>query len=475
MRSTTRRGIAVSAGLVSLALFGASVSAHADTVELTPGSAAATADVLGLNIPYGGANLGIGFGTANASYFEQNAKASAISVDPGFLRLSSIVGTCNSGFPIKLPEPTRADTNASGGKPQSNTRNGSTSGFGARTETAAVSTGSYALGELTSVSGGLADLVKGTGGLARTEVRLNQKERSRTSHAIADSGTITLLGGLVQIRGMRWEITQKAVGADSRSHTVTNEHSFTIGSAMLGGQKLATGSPEQMAKAVELINKTTGRFGLRLRLPALVRNGATGLELTPMTIAIGGDTLYGPALYPLLAGPQRTSVINLFNKITNPLVFDAATCKELFGAFEPYPQLNAGWNSIGVIAPIVLSAAAASINGGAELDVEIGGVRSTFDDTYYPPRVSTQRPSLPLPVVETIVTPGSKTTRSAPQIVAIESVRTTSSCRSTSAAGRASCWKGLAPLAAVLAAGVCAALIATDEVVRRRRTAREAA
>ena len=212
----------------------------------------------------------------------------------------------------------------------------------------------------------------------------------------------------------------------------------------------------------------------------MVPNGPYGVAYTPLTLALGGHTAYGKVLYPFLAGTNDYSVVSLFLNITQPTIFDPAHCEQLGGVFKVDKRLNFTWNYLGATTPVLLSAFAAAINGGAEVDLELGGVLTTVDDTYYPPRTA---PACPVPrrvapVVEAEPTPVAPAPRSspapsaAPAPVVTARVRTTTSqCDTTSPVGRPGCWKGAAPMAAGLAGAVTLGLLITDEIWRRRRLA----
>jgi hypothetical protein len=232
-----------------------------------------------------------------------------------------------------------------------------------------------------------------------------------------------------------------------------------------------------------LINKATAPLGLQVRLPRVTPDGTQGLGYSPMTIAVGGATSYGKVLYPFIAGTSGVSVVNLFNKLAEPTIFDPTNCAELGGLLKSSPQLNTLWNSVGLYTPILVSAFAAAINGGAELDVDFGGSRTTIDDTYFPPRALPPAPvpsgslALPSAIGESSSpvggsgpsTGGSVGMARPPTILRTLSDRGQVTCRTTSPVGSPGCWKGAAPVAAGLAGALTLGLLGTDEVWRRRR------
>ncbi|HWW54595.1 MAG TPA: hypothetical protein VNY84_12540, partial [Acidimicrobiales bacterium] len=470
-------GAALATGLLAFAVL---APAHADEQTFTAGSGAGSADVFGLNIPYGGANIGFGLGESTANYFENNAAASAQSIDPAFLALSSILKVCGQSFPIALPNPTTADTNQSGGKPDMHNRSSAGGGASAANESAKAYPNADGIGDTTGAAFAFGGLVQMAGGSARSEARLQSAQRTRTASTDVTVSSVSLLDGLVQLAGMRWHLQEVVSGADSRSHTVTKSATFSIAAVKLAGLTLPTATADQLRSTIGLINNTTRPLGLQIRLPQVTSSGTKGFIFSPMTIALGGATSYGKVLYPLIAGTSGLSLVNIFNKLAEPTVFDPTNCRELGGLLKTSPQLNTLWNTVGLYTPIIVSAFAAAINGGAEVDVDIGGSRTSVDDTYFPPR---SLPPLAGPT-GSIVFPsavGTTATGTAPTAVPVEAsppsstvVTTITSagriaCRTTSPVGSPGCWKGAGPVAAGLAGAVTLGLLGTDELWRRRR------
>ena len=466
---TRRRARLVGVLLVAPALLLAAslAPAHAQT-ELTRGSAAATATVAGLNIPYSGANIGIDVGVSNSSFFEGTAKASAIALEPGALRITSIIKACDADFALPIPPATSADTNAAGGKATSAHKE---LGPGLGTEDASAEPGSRSQGKAVGGAFGIPGVVEVAGGEALTSTALDAGAQARTLRSEVRTGTVSLLGGLVEIEGLRWVVEQRAVGADSRTIKAQDATSFSVGSIRLGGVALPSATPADIEASLASINQVTGPMGLQLRMPRVIPNGAHDLELTPLAVALGGDTAAGPYLYPLIAGGGGTSLVDLFNSLTQPLVFDPASCNSLLGLVRLNPEANQILNTLGIYAPVILSAFAAALNGGAEMNLNVGGVRTLYDAAYYAPRtIPTFALGTTIPGPPGLPTAGSVTPGRAavPQVGAPERISTT--CRSTSPVGRPGCWKGRASLAATVAAVVVLGLFATDELGRRRRT-----
>lgn len=469
-RASTAGRLVRGAVLLAVAglLVGASLAPAGAQVELTRGSAAATATVAGINIPYGGANISIDAGVANASYFEGTAKASAILLEPNALRITNVIKSCDADFALPLPEATTADTNAAGGKATTAHKE---AGPGVGVEDAAAEPGSKGRSTVTGAGFGIPGVVEVSGGTALTSTALDQPGQARTMRAEVRTDALSLLGGLIELEGLRWVVQQQANGADDRSIQGKDDTTFSVGAIRIGGVPLPTATPADLATAFASINAITGASGLNLRMPKVIPNGAQGLEYTPLQIAIGGETA-AAFLYPLIAGGGGTSLVDLFNSLTQPLIFEPSTCNSLLGVFKASPEANQLLNTLGVYAPIILSAFAASLNGGAELDLNVGGARTVYDATWFPPRSIPTIDRSPTPTAAAVdPIPGSVTPGRPPTALG-GAARVSTSCRSTSPVGRPGCWKGRGPLAATAAAVVTLGLFATDEAVRRRRQAR---
>jgi hypothetical protein len=464
-RRSRALGAAVAACLVAFAV---RAPARAET-ELVAGTAAATATVAEINIPYGGANIGTVAGLSNASYFEGSAKASSVTFEPSFLRLAAVFKFCGGGFPVTLPPPTEANTNDAGG-PVAHHKEGAP---GLGVEDAAAEPGSHGHSTVTTGVIGLPGVVEGSGGAAQTDARLDPGAQARTTRAEVRMGELSLAGGLVKLSGLRWTSSLSAVGADHRSIQEDQTSGFELGSMTLAGLPLPTGTTDALASSVASVNQVLAPMGIQLRLPEVKPFGERGVQVTPLTIALGGDPVYGPALFSLLGGPDNTSLVSLYNTITQPTLIEPATCNSLFGLLKLAPETNTLVNTLGTLAPIVLSAVAAAVNGGAEVDVNVGGTRSSYDATYFEARgVAPTPPAASAPAAPSGGGQPAAIAPSGATELAGSPTKVSTSCATTSPVGRPGCWKGSGPIAATLAAAVTVGLFATDELGRRRRRAR---
>lgn len=459
----------LSAAIVATLLVTVAVRSPARAqVELTPGSGGATATVAGLNIPYGGANLGIDVGQSNASFFELTAKASAVTLEPAIIRIANVLKACGGDFTFPIPDPTLADTNAAGGRAATGHKD---LGAGVGVEDASAAPGSRSASSVTAGQFGIPGLLDLSGGVAKTSTELDQAGQARSVRAEVRTGTLSLVGGLVEIEGMRWLVAQRAVGPDSRTLEVTEDTSFSIGAVRLAGLPLPVATAKDLETTIASLNQMLQPMGLQLRLPRLVPNGANGREYTPFQVALGGDTAAAP-LYPLISGGGGTSLVDIYNAVTQPAIVDPVGCNSLAGLLKASPEVNQVFTTIGIYAPVILSAFAAALGGGAELNINVGGARTTFDASYYAARIqpAALSPTSSPPTGSRVGAVPPAVTPSTSEVALGTPEKVSTTCRSTSPVGRPGCWKGLGPIAATLAAVVALGLFVTDETLRRRRS-----
>jgi hypothetical protein len=245
----------------------------------------------------------------------------------------------------------------------------------------------------------------------------------------------------------------------------------------------------QLPAAIDRVNALLAPLGLQIRLPAVSTNPAAGSHtVSPLTIAMGGKSwLLAPVFATLLNNPQVRSIIQtvLHN------FFDAQHCKELGGALDAIsPDVNTTWNTFGSSAPLLIAVATAALGGTGEVQLNVGGVTTTIDDTYYPPpgfapaalgepspgaTGTAATPGTPgattgaAPGATPVGPPAAAPTASADQAPAMQ--RTAVHCQSTSPAGRPGCWLGRGFTGALAAGVFTLGVLVVDEAFRRRKTA----
>jgi hypothetical protein len=449
-----------------------------------------------LGIPYNGADLGLTIGEAGGQYQDSTARASSQTLNPGILTLISNLRVCNRTTlpPSVLPKPLEADTDASGGQPVSRSTSGQ---VGSQSVSAAPN--ADGTGEGTGLGFGIPGLVEVSNGKVHAEARWDPARQVRTVTSTVDLGTLSLLKALplggVQLGGLRWVLQQVVAGADSRSSNRTVTSLFTVGSAKAFGLALPVPAADKAQQLFDRINALSAPFGLQPHAPKLVPDGEFGLSFTPLTVSLGGKTLFGPILAPLLGG----ATVNQIERALSPGIFDTRSCNELFGLLNRAPQFNAVWNGLGAAAPIVIGALAAAVDGQAGVDISLGNARVSIDDTYYPFNPGSYGGPVTNPggtpvssggasgggtgtVGGIAGTPGAAGPATgavalAGPVRAPTSGTTTFAkagrvhCETTSPVGWPGCWRGNAPMAAGVAGVLTLGLLAADEVFRRRRLA----
>jgi hypothetical protein len=496
LRSLRHRRIAVRVAAALVAVGLVAYAALAPTVRaadqpFTAGQGIAAAYALHIGEAWNGADVGVTLGVVGGQYQNSTAKASSQTLDPGILALISNVRYCNHPSPLPLPAALEANTDDSNGQPISKSTSSGRSGPAVGSQSVKVRPNADGSGDGAALDFDFPGLIAIKGGIQHAEAKVDPVHQVRTVTSEVSVGSLTLLGSLpmggIQLGGLRWFLQEVVTGADNRTDTRSVISSFSINTAKVFGVALPVANPNQAQGVLTMVNTAAKPFGLQLRLPKLEPDGQFGLAYSPLTVAIGGKTLYGPVVAPLLGGATITQV----ERALQPGVFDTASCNELAGLLKPYPAVNALWNSLGSAAPLVIGAVAAGIDGQGELDIDLGKVRTSVDDTYYAP------PSYPMPnygapaggtgwVPGTPGSPGSAgaLAANAPSGgVALGQRNPAGStgatlanaghihCETTSPVGWPGCWKGAAPIAAGVAGVVTLSLLAADEVFRRRRLA----
>jgi hypothetical protein len=167
----------------------------------------------------------------------------------------------------------------------------------------------------------------------------------REAIAITEIGEITAGGGIVELRGLRWEAVHRSGDEDAE------EGSFSIGSATIGGTPVPTDDP---TAALAEINAALNPLGLTFRPPSHhVDQTSRGSISTvdPLEIALIPSDGRSAIVDPVLGGlqPVRTE---LFNQLI---------------------EQDCGNATYVTVLDIVLN----STGSGGEVGIQLGGVRAT--------------------------------------------------------------------------------------------------
>ncbi|HWE70354.1 MAG TPA: hypothetical protein VG205_08315, partial [Acidimicrobiales bacterium] len=253
--------------------------ASADSATFFPGTSTATASALALVPSTGGLGYTITLSTANAEYEQDLAKATSQTLNLGVIGTVITTASCNKPPAVpasSLPQPVALESNA---KPPNQTLtvagtfNGT--GGGAGIEQASVtptpSANAITRGGDFNVAGAI-DM----SGLDTTATAQVVGGNTRDVSSSADVGQISLLGGLVVLKGLHWEASKQSGAA------TTSAASFSMGSVVVAGVALPTPNPSQLAMVIGIVNTALAPTGFRINLPVVSEianahdgNGAT--------------------------------------------------------------------------------------------------------------------------------------------------------------------------------------------------------
>jgi hypothetical protein len=216
----------------------------------------------------GGLSLEAGFATSTVELVGQAARGESATMTAG--AASFFLG--QAGAPPLIPEPTRADSIGSADSERSvaapagefvRVGHERVHAEPGRSE-AVTRLGDLTFGAVASAAGG-----SSTAGV--------DEEGARSSSAVGELRLGGSGGPEVRLSGLLWE-------AQQRKGTPAGA-AFSIGSATIGGQPLAVGSPEQVGSLIDSLNAVLVPQGLRLEPPA-VTTGIDGGRVGPLRIEL---------------------------------------------------------------------------------------------------------------------------------------------------------------------------------------------
>jgi hypothetical protein len=190
------------------------------------------------------------------------------------------------------------------------------------------------------ISGGRTDA---TSGVAKAGVR--------EARAISEIADVNLLGGLVRLKGLRWEAVQ-TTGA-----TTSNSGSFTLGSIAVAGTNIPL--PTDPLAQLSALKDVLTALGITITAP--VSHFDQGIMFVePMTIGIVPSTLRDTLVQTILGGIQdvREQLVALLTEL------GCNGSADVLG--------NNGKTAI-----TVLDLALGAVSGAGRLTLELGGVTAT--------------------------------------------------------------------------------------------------
>ena len=191
------------------------------------------------------------------------------------------------------------------------------------------------------------------------------KGETREARATAEIGLLSIAGGAVELRGLRWVSTQQTGDAKSV------KGAFTIEGATIGGTPLefpAGGS--ELEAIVEPINTALAPIGLSVSLP-VVENRSGQATVSPLSIDIKNSPAGRQFIAPILEAlrPVREPVADAF--------IDLA--KSLVEANPDIPDAS--------VAILLTDLTLGILSGSSQLHMEFGGVSAftegqTFENPF---------------------------------------------------------------------------------------------
>jgi hypothetical protein len=447
-------------------------SARADTAPIDPGSAIASASVLGAVPIVGNTNLSLTVGDATASYQESEARSSSQTIDLGGIGVI-LANTPFCGSPVlpsnEQPPPLTDDT--VGGTPAATNH---MDGAGAEAVTAAPSPES-ASATTTPVGQAVPGLLNVSGSSTSAVDFVSGNEREAMASSTVQ---LNIANGLVDLHGLQWSAQQHSGAVAVSSGT------FSVGSLSISSVALPVATPAELAGAVSAANKVLSTLGLTLILPRVKTDAGTGaVTVTPLQVTVGRSALSDAVISPLISHMSALeSEVNGQTASGN----DCSNIKVLEGNLA---------NPTETVANVALG----TFSNGGGFDLNFGGVNA---DTLPPPAFANPFSEGGLAGIADSVLPGtlgassaipsSPTAGSFPTSIGAAAPTTTPTtgaghstmaapgspvsathCETTSPSGHPGCWSGAAALVGGIAVAAGAVLFLAD-FRKSRRSRRQA-
>jgi hypothetical protein len=457
MRRRRLSGVVLAtAGAVVLAMVEPAVSVSAGNAapkRIEPGTAAATASVLGISPSVSGLQLSATIGHSTAAFQHTETQAKSGTLDLGSLGL--VLATSEFCGRSQLPAESQPHPLTADSQDGEQHKTSGQKGFGQEAVDVDPDPAS-ATATTTTIDQELPGVVS-VRGRSRAAVRyIDGRLQVATSEVTED---LTLLGGVVRLEGMRWT-AKRTSGVSTIRKT-----DFTFGRVFINGIPLE--SPDSApGPTLAAINTALAPAGLSVLEPERSTNAHTGaIAIGPFTVRFSGSKIERALFKPVADGV--VTLENLVKSLGSP----GDDCSQ-------YRQLlfNLG-NSGGTLVHVALAIA----QGAGKLDLQFGGVAAAaqdpssyanpFDDGgLLPPAVRppVKPPAGAHPQTRTEA-PGAATTDSGPVAAPPVVAAAAQHCISTSPARSHGCWHGLATVASVGALAVGIALLIADVAVTRRR------
>jgi hypothetical protein len=339
---------------ICISQIGGSVGANADS-SFYAGTASVLAQAITFGPVTGGLSAEFNLAQTVADFELNDGQAEAQTLNAGAIGLSLTSPPC-PGNPAAipkqdLPQPVTIETTSgptSGTLTLTQSQSATTGGAGV--EQAEVSTKPSATSTATLASINLPGILQVSGATSTGTVDILNGD-TRSAIATADVAAISLLGGLIELKGLHWDSTQQSGALN------TSVGTFSIGSLTIAGTSVPVATPSELGTALTLINTVLEPTGLTFALPQTTIQSDGTVVVTPLSVGIVtspiGQQTIGATLGP--TEPVRNEVDNI-----------------ILG-------LNCKYGSELSIADIVIAALA----GGGSFYVSFGGTNAVTNGTEY--------------------------------------------------------------------------------------------
>jgi hypothetical protein len=444
-------------------------TAVADAPPTEPGSAFASAVVLGLNPQYGGLSLVVRSTQSTASYTAAQAVASSQALNLGYLG-GLLNGPPNACLPSTSGASATAAVNA---LVASSAMGASSSTADEGVETVSANPSPESASATTSLSplaipGLLTITAHSTSHVAYASGQSQEADASTVM-------TVGLLDGLITLNGLTWTANQE-MGTSSAANAT-----FTMTSITVAGKTTTLASAAQLTSAIAAANKLLHVAGLTITLPTLSTDSVTGtITMSSLQLEVAGTAIANTVLGAL--NGTETTVEQDIGKL---LAAGSSACLKLAEGFVGDGELVAGIVE-GILA------------GGGVVDLDLGGASADTQvaPNFVNPLGSASGPSgntsssLPsagsTPTFGGSFASGSSTITSptgaagtppaaptTPSAAPVAQGSVSFHCETSSPSGHPGCWPGAATVGAAVLLGVGAALFVADIVRSRRRLSRQ--
>ena len=385
-RSKCSRRVGV-LGITLLALALGWLPAHAADTPFVSGSGSAVGTAIRVGPQTGGLTIAVTFGQSLADFQGEVARASARAVDLGVLQTALTAPGCN-GAPATFkssdfPQPLNVDSreaNASKGKTaqQGGAPDNSPIIVSAGRQQVDADTTPRSHAITTTAAFGIPGVFEVGGGRTEVSTRIVDKA-TREALTTADFSSISLAGGMVQLKGLHWEAVQRT-GKNAAAEGHASVAAMFVGPAgvpiPIGGGELST--------LLAPVNALLLGTGISLD-PPVFTNKADVVTVQPLRLRIDHSPLGQAVVAPAVtaAQPVRQPIIDAYSQ--------AVDCDAPVGQVQ-------GVGTVGRAVVLPADIALSALTGTGGFVVELGGGTATTEgNTFSNPFDASGAPSPSVP------------------------------------------------------------------------------